>query len=171
MFNEDTKIDVTSITELQLLGFEIITNVGEPFSHVSCGYRHRGCGVHLFPIFEPRGDSHLYFEFTGGRLQIDNYLQVQKLVDAMTPMDLKQYRINCGVFMIDYVKRLGHVQVSPGSEVLYIDGENVDIRVVISDDRALSIRSAKPKQSWCSIDSVKTYADNYYRIINKQKIT
>lgn len=75
-------IDKDSIEKLEKLGFERITQIGHPHEKLSCGFRSRKTGIHLFPLFEESGDPFLYFDYTGGRLKIES---VQHLKDLIKP--------------------------------------------------------------------------------------
>lgn len=81
---KETPIDSTSVKELEKLGFERITNIGHPYEKLSCGYRSRehGC-IHLFPTFEESGNNRLYFDYSGGRLEIKTAEQLKKITEAL----------------------------------------------------------------------------------------
>jgi len=77
-------IDNTCEDKLKKLGFEKITQLGWPHHKLSCGWRCKKSGsIHLFPIFEASGNNNLYFDYSGGRLEISSVDQLKKLISAL----------------------------------------------------------------------------------------
>ena len=124
MKKQEQFIDSSSEAKLKKLGFERVTEIGDPYENLSCGYRARyknnPTGIHLFPLFESAGDNTLYFDYTGGRLAIKSVEQLKKLIAALTPFNFTGYYDdnNRQIFVGDKLKS------EWGYEVIVIKSDN-----------------------------------------------